>query len=57
MDSTTQRDLYLSAVLALWDRGLDTLQIADTLGDKEQHTERALHAALDRRERLRSHVE
>jgi len=47
----TGRALYLSAVLALWDKGMDTVQIAKTLRDDQAHIERALHEALDRRRR------
>jgi hypothetical protein len=49
----TLRDLYLSAVLSLWERGMDTWQIAKTLNETQANTERALHAALDKREKLR----
>ena len=45
----TQRALYLSAVLSLWDKGMDTQQIAKTLRDDQAHIERALHEALNER--------
>jgi hypothetical protein len=52
-DSPTRRDLYHSAILSLWDKGLDTWQIAQTIGDTEADVERALHVAIDRRVRSR----
>ena len=48
---STTRLLFLSAVIELWDRGFDTSQIAQTLKEKEQTVERALHEAKDLRRR------
>ncbi len=45
-EPSTIRKLYMSAILALWDRGFDTAQIAKTLNDKEFAVERGLHEAL-----------
>jgi hypothetical protein len=43
---TLIRQLYLSAVLSLWDKGMDTYQIAKTLNDDQANVERGLHEAL-----------
>lgn len=47
------RELFLSAVLGLWERGFDTWQMAKILTESQAHVERALHEALEikRRER------
>jgi hypothetical protein len=47
----TERRLFLSAILALWDRGMDTDQIARTLRNDEGTIERGLHEALALRRR------
>jgi hypothetical protein len=47
----TARRLFLSAILALWDRGMDTDQIARTLRNDEGTIERGLHEALALRKR------
>jgi hypothetical protein len=51
-----QRQLWVSAILALWDRGFDTWQIAKTLRDDQAGIERGLHEglALRRREKEKS---
>lgn len=46
-----RRKLFFSAILALWDRGMDTDQIARTLGEDQSGIERALHEALELRRR------
>lgn len=48
-----RRRLFLSAVLSLWDRGMDTDQIARTLGEDQAGIERTLHEALEKRRRQR----
>jgi hypothetical protein len=55
MNDTLTRDLYLSAVLALWDKGLNTADIAETLREHQAHIERALHMALELRQKVRQH--
>lgn len=46
---STERLLFMSAVIELWDRGMDTLQIAKIIREPQEAIERALHEALDLR--------
>jgi hypothetical protein len=48
-EPSTIRLLYLSAVLELFDLGLDTWEISKTLKNQECMVERALHEALTMR--------
>jgi len=56
-DTQLRHSLYLSAVLALWDKGFDTWQIAQTLHDDQAAIERALHEGLAIRRRERTDAE
>lgn len=50
----TRRALFCSAVLSLWQKGFDTQQIAETLGEDQAGVERALHEAQNERWRIRN---
>ena len=49
-----RHDLFISAVVSLFDEGLDTYQISRTLGEPEASIERKLHRGLDERRKLLS---
>jgi hypothetical protein len=49
-----RRMLLLSNVIELWDRGMDTDQIARTLARQQEEIERALHEALEERRRQKA---
>ena len=51
---THERQLWVSAILALWDRGMDTQQIARTLNEDQASIERGLHEGLAQRRHERS---
>lgn len=53
-EPTLTRQLFLSAVLELFSRGMDTDQISIVLNDKEPMVERALHEALTLRKRQKN---